>query len=339
MNADDKAINPASHTVPGGGTGQTTEFRCTPRQRRNLLIAVVLAFVVAVVGGVIAVGARRSGAAEIAVIGGLCGVIFLYAYLAYVLARTVSGPGGISGRGLAGRYEYRWGQIDNVACRAFTSRGTTTYTIILTTTDGDRIRLGAPVSGGLMTDRAFAAKFAQIRGAWQASTGRTGPEVDTKSIWTRGLVLLTAGITVQFIAGAAIAATVSYDGPAFTAHDGGGAPGVFTSGIVNCPQPGCSWFGRFTADDGSVKYATLAPGGPFIGQPDVIVPAVDSGAKYTVYPAGGGTAWEGPAAGLAGASAVVLVVFAAELIVGLRLRRGRRRRARAGLARLGYPAG
>lgn len=190
-----------------------------------------------------------------------------------------------------------------------------------------------------MTDRAFAAKFAQIRGAWQAATGSTGPEADMKSIWTRGRVLLTAGMTVQLIAGAVIAAAVSYYGPAFTAHDGGGAPGVFQSEIVNCPQPGCTWFGLFTADDGSVRYATLAPGGPLIGQPDVTVNAVDSGAKFIVYPAGGGTAWEAPAAGLAGASAVVLVVLAAELIVGLRLRRGRRRRARAGLARLGYPAG
>lgn len=117
MNADDNAINPASRTVPGGGTEETTEFRCTARQLQNLLMAVVIAFVVAVVAGVIAVGARRSSAAGIAVIGGLCEVVFLYAYVAYVLARTVSEPGGISVRGVAGRYEYRWEQIDNVACR------------------------------------------------------------------------------------------------------------------------------------------------------------------------------------------------------------------------------
>jgi hypothetical protein len=69
-------------------------------------------------------GDRGHGTApEFAIIGGLCGLIYLYAYLAYASARTVFGPWGISGRGLAGRYAYRWEQIDNVAVRAYTSRG------------------------------------------------------------------------------------------------------------------------------------------------------------------------------------------------------------------------
>jgi hypothetical protein len=113
---------------------------------------------------------------------------------------------------------------------------------------------------------------------------------------------------------------------------------MFTSEVRNCAQPACTWFGTFTAA-GNVRYATLAPGGPYISQPDVIVSAVDSGAQDTVYPLGGGTAWKAPAAGLAVASAVVPIVLAAELTVLRHQRRRRRQRARAGLGRLSDPAG
>lgn len=182
-----------------------------------------------------------------------------------------------------------------------------------------------------MDDPEFAVKFARIRRAWQASTGRTGPEVDTKSIWTRGFILLTAGIFVQCFAVAVIAAIVSVYGPAFAAHEGRGTVGTFTAEVRNCPQPACTWFGSFSTE-ASVKYATLAPGGPFISHPGVMVPAVDGGARDTVYPVGGGTTWKAPAAGLAAASAVVLGVLAVELTVLLHQRR--RRRAGVGLARL-----
>jgi hypothetical protein len=296
-----------------------------------MLIAVAVTFGIAVVAGFVAFSTKSGGAAEIAVTGGLCGLISLYMYVAYAFARTEFGLTGISGRSLAGKYEYRWDHIDNVARRAFTSRGTTTYSVILTTIDGDRVRLGVPVSGGIVGDPAFAAKYAHIRHAWQAATGRTGPEADTKSIWTRGLILLTVGITLQAIAVAVIATILSYYGPAFAAHEGKGIPGEFTSEIRNCPQPTCTWFGQF-AVGGSVKYATLAPGGQFIGQPNVTVLAFDTGAQYTVYPWGGGTAWEAPAAGLVAASAAVLALLAAELIAPVYLRRRRRRRARARLA-------
>jgi hypothetical protein len=194
------------------------------------------------------------------------------------------------------------------------------------------------VSGGIMGDPAFATKYARIRQTWQDATGRTGPEADGKSTWTRGLVLLTAGILVQCIAAAVIATIVSVYGPAFTAYEGSGAPGMFTSEVRNCAQPACAWFGTFTTT-GNVKYATLAPGGPFINQPDVVVPAVDTGAQDTVYPMGGGTAWRTPALGLAVASAVVLVVLAAELAVLRYQRRRRRQRALAGRGRPSNPSG
>jgi hypothetical protein len=338
MNAGNEATSLDEPHETGRGTDGIAEFRSTPRQLRNLLIAVIITFGVAVAAGFVAISAKSAGAANLAATAGLCWLLFFYCYLAYVFASTKFGPRGIRGRGIAGRYEYRWEQIDNVARRAFTSRGVTTYTVILTTTDGDRIRLGAPVSGGLMGDPAFDAKYAQIRAAWQAATGRTGPEADTKSIWTRGLILITAGICVQLIAVAVIAAILSYYGPAFAAHEGEGTPGVFSPQIPNCAQPGCTWFGQFMANSGKVKYATLAAGGPAIDQQGVNVPAVDSGAKYTVYPVGGGTAWQAPAAGLAAASGVVLVVLAAELTGGLHMRRRRLRRARTGLARLSDPA-
>jgi hypothetical protein len=314
------------------------EFRTTPRQLRNLRIAVVIGIGVGVVAGCIAFIAKSAGATEVAVIGGITGLVFLYSYLAYASARTVFGPDGISGRSLGGRYEYRWEQIDNVACRAYTSRGVTTYSVIMTTTDRDRIRLGAPVSGGVMADPEFATKYAHIRRAWQTATGRTGPEADTKSIWTRGVFLLTAGICIQVVAVAVIASMVSMYGPAFAAHEGRGTLGLFTAEVRNCPRPACTWFGTFTAGR-NVEDATLAPGGPFIDQPQVGVAAVNSGAQDTVYPLGGGTAWRAPAAALAVASVVALVVLAAELTVPANQRRRRRRRARVGLGRLSDPVG
>src|SRR5215472_8546402 len=341
MNAGHEPISPDGPPetgTTGRGNDGIAEFRSTPRQLRNLLIAVVITFGVAVAAGFVAISAKSAGAANLAVIAGLCWLMFLYSYLAYVFAFTTFGPKGIRGRGLGGRYEYRWEQVGNVARRAFASRGVTRYTVILTTTDGDRIRLGAPVSGGLMGDPAFDAKYTQLRDAWQAATGRTGPEADTKSIWTRGLILMTAGICLQAIAVAVIAAILSYYGPAFAAHEGEGTPGVLSPQIPNCAQPGCTWFGQFTASSGNVKYATLAAGGPAIDQQGVNVPAVDSGAKYTVYPVGGGSAWQAAAAGLAAASGIVLVVLAAELTGGLHRRRRRLRRARTGHAHLRDPA-
>ena len=347
MPAENKAKNPLSRLEADGGTDGTTEFRVTPRQLRNLLIAVVIAFGVGVAAGPIAISARSWGpVASIAAAAGLAWLIFLYSYFAYAFAYTVFGPQGIRGRSLVGQYEYRWEQIDNVARRAVTSRGVTSYTVILTTTDGDRIQLGAPVSNGLMGDPAFETKYAQIHDGWQAATGRTGPEADTKPIWTRGLILLTVALTLQILAAVIFASILSVSGPALAAHEGRGTPGLFTAEIHNCPQPACTWFGQFGSQirhqgfvtDGSGRYVTLARGGPFIGQPSVTVPAVDTGAKYTVYPVGGGTAWEVPAAGLAAASAVVFVLLAAEVTVPLRRGRRRRRRARAGLARLSDPA-
>jgi hypothetical protein len=134
-------------------------------------------------------------------------------------------------------------------------------------------------------------------------------------------------MTLQIIAAVVIAAIVSFYGPAFAAHEGKGTPGVFQSELPNCAQPGCSWFGQFAAG-ANTKYATLAPGGPSIGQAFVSVRAVDTGAKDTVYPAGGGTAWQAPAIGLVATSAFVLVVLAAELTVLVRVRRRRRSRGR-----------
>src|SRR5215472_747279 len=291
MNAGHEPISPDGPPetgTTGRGNDGIAEFRSTPRQLRNLLIAVVITFGVAVAAGFVAISAKSAGAANLAVIAGLCWLMFLYSYLAYVFAFTTFGPKEIRGRGLGGRYEYRWEQIDNVARRAFTSRGVTTYTVVVTTTDGDRIRLGAPVAGGIMGDPAFDAKYAQIRGTWQAATGRTGAESDTRSIWTRGFALLTAGLSLQIVAAVVIASIVSFYGPAFAAHEGKGTRGMFQSELPNCGQPGCTWFGQFTAG-GATKYATLAPGGPVIDQAYVFVPAVDTGAKDTVYPVGGGT--------------------------------------------------
>src|SRR5215469_2463500 len=155
MNAENEATGHDGPRETECGIDGMVEFRSTPRQLRNLLIAVIITLGVAVGTGFVAISAKSAFAVNIAVIAGLCCPIFLYCYLAYAFVVTKFGPQGIRGRSLAGRYEYRWEQVDNVARRAFTSRGVTTYTVVLTTTYGDRIRLGAPVSGGVMGDPAF----------------------------------------------------------------------------------------------------------------------------------------------------------------------------------------
>lgn len=269
----------------------------------------------------------------IAAAAGLCFFIFACSEFVRARSRTVIGGHGIRCRVMAGWYEYRWEQIANVACRAVTSRGVTGYSVVLITTDGDRIPLGTPRSGGVLADPEFPAKFRKIRGAWQQATGNVGPETDTTPLWTRARLLAVGGICSQIMAVAMILSVLSVFGPALAAHEGVGTRGVFTAELRNCPQPSCTWFGLFTAD-GQSRYVTLAAGAPFISSGGASVAAVDTGERDTVYPEGGGTSWEGPAIALVIAGACVLIALAGEIAIPLSSRRRRRQRARAGLARL-----
>lgn len=163
----------------------------------------------------------------------------------------------------------------------------------------------------MITDPEFAAKFAQIRGAWQA-------------------------ILVQVVAGVVIVALVS--APAFKAHENKGSLGWFLPEVYGC-QPSCEWFGRFVSDDGSSRNVFLGAGGPAVAAWTHVVRVIDSGDQFTVYPQGGGTDWQSQASALPAAIAVLCFVTAAEVGWPLYSFGRRRRRARAGLASLGIPPG
>lgn len=178
-----------------------TEYRILPQQRRNLRTGTVVVFAVAVVAGIIAAVANASGLWLLSVTSGLCFVIFLYCYGVYSAAYTRFGPDGISGRGLGlgSRFEYRWEQVSNLAYRMPAGRGATTDAVTFTTTDGDQIALAVPVSGGIMSDPDVHAKYARMRDAWQAATGRTVQEERLKSRagWA---ALFTLALVIQIAA-------------------------------------------------------------------------------------------------------------------------------------------
>jgi hypothetical protein len=312
----------------------TAEFRDTSGQLRNLLIAIGVLLAVGVVAGWACARAGWGGfPALIAAVGGFGAVILGGCYVVLSRSRTVIDDRGIRWRLMAAWQECEWAEIASVACRVLTSRGSTGYRVVLTTTDGDRMSLGAPTSGGILTDPQFAAKFQQIRGTWQRATGRTSEEIDARSMYTRGFVARVAAIAVEVTAVIAVVSILSVSGPALAAHEGRGAPGVFTAEIHSCQRLSCTWFGSFTAA-GETRYADLAAGGSHITAPGTTVAAVDTGDRYSVFPKGGGTSWEGPAAGLGVAAAVLLAVLAGQVAMLLRRRRRRTRRARAAPASL-----
>ena len=284
--------------------------------------AAVLAFGAAVGRGYLLLWAVAAGAVTL---------MFLYGTVSSARAYTRFGPAGVRTRGLwGGTDEYPWDQIVNVAVQQVifpnNYRTGVVWFVVATTTAGDRVRLGAPVSR-TAGDPQFTRQFRQVRESWQRATGITDTPDTEAPGRPAGAFWLGAAAGIQVLALVVLFATLPYFVPAWAAHEGGGTPGVFTSGQRNCPQRGCSWFGTFTTADGHLIYATLEPGGPVIRAAGESVAAVDTGRKWIVYPAGGGTAWELPAAGVTAPAAVVLVLMAAEFLVPVRRRRARRRRA------------
>ena len=329
MSQGEASAEPAD--LPAGlrADGNAAEFRATSVQLRNLLIAIGVLFAGAVGAGWVCARAGSGGfPALIAAVTGFSAVILGGYYVVLARSRTVIDDRGIRWRLMAAWYECEWPETANVACRVITSRGSTGYRVVLTTTDGDRVSLGAPTSGGVLTDPEFRAKFRQIRGTWQRATGRTGGEIDARSMYTRAFVARVAAIAVQVTAVITVVSILSVSGPALAAHEGRGAPGVFTAEVPSCQRSSCTWFGSFTAA-GKTRYAELAAGGPHITAPGTTVAAVDTGDRYSVFPNGGGTSWEGPATGLGVAAAVLLAILAGQIAIVLRRRRRRPRRARA----------
>ncbi|MCL2586198.1 MAG: hypothetical protein FWE35_27505 [Streptosporangiales bacterium] len=167
--------------------GDVTEYRFLPSQQRNLRIG-ILVFLVPTVAAGAAAGVTHAMKAWIGCV--MCGLIVLYLiyeHFLYAVAWTRVGPDGISGRRLlpGSEFQYRWEQIENVARRELPSHGSPSYSIMLTTTVGERVRLAVPVSnGGVEAHQEFLASFPRIRGTWESATGRTGPENDTRPFWS-----------------------------------------------------------------------------------------------------------------------------------------------------------
>jgi hypothetical protein len=330
----EESAEPADSPADRSADAITAVFRATSRQLRNLLIALGVLFAAAVVAGWECARTGSGGfPALIAAVTGFSTVILGGYYVVLARSRTVIDGRGIRWRLIVAWHECGWAEIASVACRVIAARGSTAYRVVLTTTDDNRVSLGTPTSGGLLTDPQFPAKFRQIRGTWQRATGRTGEEIDARSMYTRAFVAGVVAVAVQVTAVITVVSILSVSGPALAAREGRGTPGVFTAETPSCQRSSCTWFGSFTAA-GETRYAELAAGGPHITAPGTTVAAVDTGDRYSVFPKGGGTSWEGPATGLGVAAAVLLAVLAGQVAILLRRRRRRTRRARAAPASL-----
>jgi hypothetical protein len=301
------------------------------RQRHHLLVGSAIAFGAAVVVWIFGIALGRGSLLFCAGAASTLALFYLYGTVGSARTYTRFGTAGVRTRSLWGwTDEYPWDQIANVAVQQVrfpnNYRTSVASFVVTTTRAGDHVRLGAPVSGS-PGDPDFTRQFRQIRQSWQHATGIMGTPETTAPAWSAGTAWLGAAFGVQVLALVVIFAAVPYFAPAWAAHEGAGTPGVFTSGIRNCPQRGCSWFGTFATAQSHMKYATPEPGGPVIRTAGDSVPAVDTGRKYVVYPVGGGTAWELPAAGVAVGTGVVLLLLASEVLVPTYRRRARHRRA------------
>jgi hypothetical protein len=137
---------------------QPLTFRISARQRRGLG-----AFVLAFCGA--AVASAGAGVMSLAICAGIVALVGSWALVMYVWAFTECTPIGIRTRGLAGSRECRWAEVAAIVARPYGR----TATVMVTTTAGERFRLGAPVAGGVMGDPEFPAKVAQIRQYWHAT--------------------------------------------------------------------------------------------------------------------------------------------------------------------------
>lgn len=289
-------------------------FRVTTRQRRNLLTST--AILTALATGLTTAAAIGWGSGETlwayAIGAGIGAVVSLYACLAYAIAFTECTAAGIRSRGLAGRRYCPWPQVRDISVRSTSMNST----VLVTTIGGTRFHLGAPIDGRVARDPEFGQKLLQIRDYWRtlqspsdkpctterARSGRvTGTiRVDAgpgKSL--KALLAITQPAALLSLALVFAVATFPFllrdIGPAWSAHLGHGQPGIFTAYAENCSNTRfgthCTWYGTFTADNGSSKDGMLLASGGHIHQVGDQVPAIDTGDPKAVYPVGGGADW------------------------------------------------
>lgn len=279
-------------------------FRPGSRQLRNLSLA---ALGCAAVSAAILVGdfAAHVDSAERGLglgIGlGFASLLVGWVLIGYRRAFTECSRTGIRARGLTGPVRiYRWDQVEEIAIRRSNpARGPSTFTVSIFTTGGGRFTLGAPVTGGVMSDPDFEAKVRKIRSYWLAGAGVHGG-ADTALIpsyvgrsfdmsigsalrWGTALILAGAVVALPF--------TVGSGGPALTVRLGQGEDGSFTANAYAC-ESACYWIGDYRARDGSLALTgvVMAPGGS-IAHAGERVRAVYAHDGALVYPPGGGTAW------------------------------------------------
>lgn len=86
-------------------------------------------------------------------------------------AFTRYGPDGIHTRGLGRRHECAWSQVRAISQQQFRSKGGARYSIVITTTTGERFRLGVPTSGSASPGPRFTEQLDRIKAYWRAATG------------------------------------------------------------------------------------------------------------------------------------------------------------------------
>jgi len=129
----------------------------TGRQKRGLLLLLTFVAMAALVLGIL----RE----PFAIAMGIAALVVLWTYVMYVRAFTECTPDGIRTRGLGGKRWCPWPQVADIAVRLNPG----SRLVVVTTKDGVRFWLGAPVDGGVMPDPEFSVKFEQIVDYWLAA--------------------------------------------------------------------------------------------------------------------------------------------------------------------------
>jgi hypothetical protein len=273
-------------------------FRPTRSQLRRLVVfAVGLSLVPAAI--VVAESVSRRGPAyPLAMAAAIGAALAGWVPYRYARAFTECSPAGIRSRGVTGEWRCNWRYVADIGIQTNISRGPTTCTVILTAIDGGTLRLGMPVSGGIMPDPDFDGKVAQIRAYWRQVSGPDPQRASQPTPGARGdprtpIRALARGAVELILVGAIVAVpfSVRSEGPALLARLGQGQPGYLTVTANACDQR-CYWLGDFRARrPAAIRFAVpIAPGARIAGPGDR-VPAVYMGDGNLVYPAGGGPDW------------------------------------------------
>jgi hypothetical protein len=133
-------------------------FQITVAQKRGLAI---LGLVVAasVLGVAVLHGLWAAAGLGVALL------LVAWASIMYACAFTECTAVGIRTRVLGWVRHCPWRKVADIAIR----RGPGSRLVVVTTVDGTRFWLGAPVDGGVMPDPEFAAKFRQIVSYWHTA--------------------------------------------------------------------------------------------------------------------------------------------------------------------------